>query len=497
VSLFRTIIMPLLSEQELANLRVWKYSVDDRSITTKLLDPFWSWIVTLVPLDVAPNVLSVAGLFCLIHAFYVTFLYLDDYPTATPLGAAFLIFAYQTLDAIDGKQARRTKAASQLGELMDHACDNVGVVFLVLTMGMIMGVSDSLTLWFIVQIAQLVFLQSHLKALSKGAVSFGQLSGPGEVLVVCMGVACAYAALGPQGITDNLAAWSKGSWIAQFRLIDICTFLYYVALAMTVVLLLRMERRHRPTVAGLLLCFVFRIFRVAIVSHHLSLSEDEGLPIRTVLADGIFISLLCSDIIVAKIARRNLHPWIVLFCMVAVFDDMLMFVMTVLYYFSLFRSIAAYLKIPVFSVAPTVRVYIDGVYDMCHEGHVMQMRNALALGTQLVVGIMSDEDVVKYKRQPVMTLDERVRIVRALGIAVQIIPAAPATGLSEEFLRKHQIDVVAHSPEYLPENLKPGAPDYYGVPRQLGMTRLIPRTDGISTSELLARIIDRHRNGTL
>ena len=33
------------------------------------------------------------------------------------------LFLYQTLDAIDGKQARRTKSSSALGQLFDHGCD--------------------------------------------------------------------------------------------------------------------------------------------------------------------------------------------------------------------------------------------------------------------------------------------------------------------------------------------------------------------------------------
>ena len=35
------------------------------------------------------------------------------------------LFIYQSLDAIDGKQARRTKQATPLGELFDHGCDSV------------------------------------------------------------------------------------------------------------------------------------------------------------------------------------------------------------------------------------------------------------------------------------------------------------------------------------------------------------------------------------
>jgi len=50
--------------------------------------------------------------------------------------ASFSIFAYQTLDAIDGKQARRTNTSSALGELFDHGCDAVSTVFLTLIMAM-------------------------------------------------------------------------------------------------------------------------------------------------------------------------------------------------------------------------------------------------------------------------------------------------------------------------------------------------------------------------
>lgn len=35
------------------------------------------------------------------------------------------LFIYQSLDAIDGKQARRTDSSSPLGELFDHGCDSI------------------------------------------------------------------------------------------------------------------------------------------------------------------------------------------------------------------------------------------------------------------------------------------------------------------------------------------------------------------------------------
>jgi len=64
----------------------------------------------------------------------------------------------------------------------------------------------------------------------------------------------------------------------------------------------------------------------------------------------------------------------------------------------------------------------------------------------------------------------------------KVIPNTPFPGLTAEFLRKWNIHVVCLSPEYdTPED------KYYKVPRELGITRVLPRTDGMSTSELIAR----------
>lgn len=46
------------------------------------------------------------------------------YPTLLYIVAAVGLFMYQTLDALDGKQARRIQAFSPLGQLFDHGCDS-------------------------------------------------------------------------------------------------------------------------------------------------------------------------------------------------------------------------------------------------------------------------------------------------------------------------------------------------------------------------------------
>ena len=56
-----------------------------------------------------------------------------------PLGCALGLFIYQTLDAIDGKQARRTGSSNALGELFDHGCDSMSTIFVTLAGACAMG----------------------------------------------------------------------------------------------------------------------------------------------------------------------------------------------------------------------------------------------------------------------------------------------------------------------------------------------------------------------
>lgn len=58
-------------------------------------------------------------------------------------GLGIGIFVYQTLDAIDGKQARRTNSSSPLGELFDHGCDAVTCGLLVLSILLTLDVGSS------------------------------------------------------------------------------------------------------------------------------------------------------------------------------------------------------------------------------------------------------------------------------------------------------------------------------------------------------------------
>ena len=81
---------------------------------------------------VAPNLLTLVALFWIISGALLWASQDGSYemvfPRWTYVYVAFTVFMYQTFDAIDGKQARRTQTSSPLGQLFDHGCDAINTI---------------------------------------------------------------------------------------------------------------------------------------------------------------------------------------------------------------------------------------------------------------------------------------------------------------------------------------------------------------------------------
>lgn len=59
-------------------------------------------------------------------------------------------------------------------------------------------------------------------------------------------------------------------------------------------------------------------------------------------------------------------------------------------------------------------VFVSGVFDLFHRGHVELLNRAAAYGDRLVVGVNSDDMVERYKRRPVFSQDDRLAIVKSM-----------------------------------------------------------------------------------
>merc|ERR1712123_160057 len=62
---------------------------------------------------------------------------------------------------------------------------------------------------------------------------------------------------------------------------------------------------------------------------------------------------------------------------------------------------------------------------MVHFGHANFLRQASQLGTKLVAGVHSDEEIAKHKGPPVFNNEERYKITRGIKWVDEVVENAP------------------------------------------------------------------------
>ncbi|KAJ1962804.1 choline phosphate cytidylyltransferase [Dipsacomyces acuminosporus] len=143
-----------------------------------------------------------------------------------------------------------------------------------------------------------------------------------------------------------------------------------------------------------------------------------------------------------------------------------------------------------------VRVWVDGCFDMMHFGHANALRQAKAMGDYLVVGVHSDAEIEKNKGPCVMKEDERYAAVAACKWVDKVVKDAPYTTALEE-LDEHDIDFVVHGDDI---TTTADGTDCYQLVKDAGRYKECRRTVGISTTELVGRMLlltrDHHIRGS-
>ncbi len=137
-----------------------------------------------------------------------------------------------------------------------------------------------------------------------------------------------------------------------------------------------------------------------------------------------------------------------------------------------------------------VTIYTKIVGDLFHIGHVRFLRNARALGDRLIVQVVPDERVAAYKRAPIMNQQERAEVIAACAYVDEVHLEGPKT-ITLDFMDGNGFDSYAYGYSSEKEALVKRQ-DCIELPDH--RIRVIPYTPGISTTEIINRVLTRGKN---
>ena len=130
-------------------------------------------------------------------------------------------------------------------------------------------------------------------------------------------------------------------------------------------------------------------------------------------------------------------------------------------------------------------VYMDGVWDLFHVGHLRAIQRCREYGQRVVIGVVSDADCAEYKRVPHCSQSDRAEIVRAIRGVDDVICPCPLR-ITDAFMDERKIDLVVHG--FKDERDYRRQADFFAVPLQRGLFRRVLYTPTVSTSAIIDQI---------
>lgn len=131
-----------------------------------------------------------------------------------------------------------------------------------------------------------------------------------------------------------------------------------------------------------------------------------------------------------------------------------------------------------------LKVYTTGVFDLLHRGHLNILTQAAALG-ELHVGVMTDKGVEATKgRRPILSIEERTAQLKSLPFVADVLPYTDPD--QRPVYDRLKPDIIVQGDDWLYSD------DRTALIAHLRAHRirlvLLPRTEGISTTEIRRRV---------
>jgi hypothetical protein len=346
----------------------WKEEILDKSLTHNLLHPIFEYLSQHIPETVAPNVVSLFGLFALCQAWYITHLYADYYPTACTWLAVVSILLFFITSSIGNYHADRIRQRTALGELFKYSCDAGATVFLSILTTYCLGGTQVETQWYAVQIAQLVLFLKHLSAFHRNAgLRYNVLTGPGEVILIAVSLLAVRATVGLDFLLElyeatvyrfltSTPALQEKENLEKYRRdptqigSEAAMYAYYAIYLVAVTKSLLLKSPHGWSRFGLSASLLMRFLPALLFQ----LGFSQQVSVTDVICDGIFMAVLTSDVTLAKMAGRELHPWVVLMSMATVLSHTTIIALSSFYYVGVFADLCSYLNMPLLTTCRNV-----------------------------------------------------------------------------------------------------------------------------------------------
>ncbi|CEG40626.1 cdp-alcohol phosphatidyltransferase [Plasmopara halstedii] len=199
----------MLGEKALQGIAAYKYKAGTYTYLDNLLNHFWTYSVQFIPIWMAPNLVTMIGAGVMMLTTIVQLYYAPHFsevcPTWVYVMSALGLFFYQTMDALDGKQARRTSSSSPLGQLFDHGCDAVCTIFNVLSAAATCQAGAGLRPYLALSSVSIAFYLAQWEEYHTGVMSCGNgYFGVTEGQLTLVAVHLSAAIFGPSFWTAEL-----------------------------------------------------------------------------------------------------------------------------------------------------------------------------------------------------------------------------------------------------------------------------------------------------
>uniref|UniRef100_A0A1Q3G397 diacylglycerol cholinephosphotransferase n=1 Tax=Culex tarsalis TaxID=7177 RepID=A0A1Q3G397_CULTA len=302
----------LLQAGQLKKLGEHKYSCTSVSLLDPILQPWWCWLVARVPLWLAPNLITIVGLAVNILTTLILIYYSPNGRSEPPRWASALcalgLFVYQSLDAIDGKQARRTNSSTPLGELFDHGCDSISTVFVALSacISVQLGFYPR---WMFFQCfcAMTLFYCAHWQTYVSGTLRFGRIDVT-EAQCTIIGIHLISAVFGP------------GIWMTKIGGVDVKILPLYFAVFVFGLLAFQNASviftggvgKNGSTVAGTsvlspIIPFLFVVVPAYVISQKSPDHIYENHPALYIMAFGMITAKVTNRLVVAHMTKSEME----------------------------------------------------------------------------------------------------------------------------------------------------------------------------------------------